>query len=173
MQGVKRKLIYVSLYEVFGMSISTFGLALLSGTAASSTGPLAVIVTSIAVTWNFIYTALFERWESRQRCRTRTLKRRVAHAVGFQLTLIVFLIPLIAWWMSISLLQALLLDLALIVFIPCYTFAFNWLFDRIFGLPTSALPVAEVAPVYTAADAPRSEQRLACSAEPLNNRAGG
>lgn len=138
MQGVKRKLVYVSLYEVIGMTFSALGLALLSGTAPSSTGPLAVIITSIAVSWNFIYTTLFERWESRQRSRTRTVKRRIAHAVGFQLTLIVFLIPLIAWWMNISLVQAFALDLALILFIPCYTFAFNWLFDRVFGLPASA-----------------------------------
>lgn len=140
MQGVKRKLVYVSLFEVFGMTFSALGLALLSGTSPSSTGPLAVAITSIAVTWNFIYTTLFERWESRQVSRTRTVKRRIAHAVGFQLTLIMFLIPLIAWWMDISLLQAFLLDLALILFIPCYTFAFNWLFDRVFGLPASALP---------------------------------
>lgn len=140
MQGIKRKLVYVSLFEVFGMTFSALGLALLSGTSPSSTGPLAVVITSIAVTWNFIYTSLFERWESRQVSRTRTVKRRIAHAVGFQLTLILFLIPLIAWWMHISLAQAFLLDLALILFIPCYTFVFNWLFDRIFGLPTSALP---------------------------------
>ena len=138
MQGVKRKLVYVSLYEVIGMTFSALGLALLSGAAPSSTGPLAVVITSIAVSWNFIYTTLFERWESRQRSRTRTVKRRIAHAVGFQLTLIVFLIPLIAWWMNISLVQAFALDLALILFIPCYTFAFNWLFDRVFGLPASA-----------------------------------
>lgn len=140
MQGVKRKLIYVSLYEVIGMTFSALGLALLSGTSPSSTGPLAVAVTTLAVTWNFIYTSLFERWEIRQPSRTRTVKRRISHAVGFQLTLIVFLIPLIAWWMNISLVQAFWLDLALIIFIPCYTFAFNWLFDRLFGLPTSALP---------------------------------
>ena len=62
MQGVKRKLVYVSLYEVIGMTFSALGLALLSGTSPGSTGPLAVIITSIAVTWNFIYTTLFERW---------------------------------------------------------------------------------------------------------------
>ena len=145
MQGVKRKLVYVSLYEVIGMTFSALGLALLSGTSPGSTGPLAVIITTIAVTWNFIYTSLFERWESRQVSRTRTVKRRIAHAIGFQLTLIVFLIPLIAWWMKISLVQAFLLDLALIIFIPCYTFVFNWAFDKIFGLPSSALPVGESA----------------------------
>ena len=102
MQGVKRKLLYVSLYEVIGMTFSALGLAMLSGTSPGSTGPLAVIITTIAVTWNFIYTTLFERWESRQPSRTRTVKRRIAHAVGFQLTLIVFLILLIAWWLDIT-----------------------------------------------------------------------
>lgn len=144
MQGLKRKLIFVTLYEMIGMTLSALTLAALSGTAPSSTGPLAVIITSIAVTWNFIFTSLFERWESRQRSRTRTVKRRIAHAVGFQLTLIVFLIPLIAWWMGISLLQAFLLDVVLIVLIPFYTFAFNWAFDRVFGLPLSALPANTV-----------------------------
>ena len=49
MQGVKRKLVYVSLYEVIGMTFSALGLALLSGTSPGSTGPLAVIITTIAV----------------------------------------------------------------------------------------------------------------------------
>ncbi|ATF89294.1 PACE efflux transporter [Burkholderia gladioli] len=139
MQGLKRKLLYVSLYEIIGMLISALGLALLSGQSPTSTGPLSVVITTIAVSWNFVYTTLFERWEARQANRTRTVGRRVLHAVGFQLTLILFLIPLIAWWMGISLAQAFLLDLALIVLIPCYTFAFNWLFDLVFGVPSSAL----------------------------------
>ncbi|MBH3136918.1 PACE efflux transporter [Serratia marcescens] len=145
MQGVKRKLVYVTAYEIIGMAISALGLALLSGHAPSSTGPLAVVITTIAVSWNFIYNYLFEWWESRQTSRTRTLKRRILHAVGFQLTLVVYLIPLIAWWMGITLWQALLLDMALIVIIPCYTFLFNWAFDKLFGLPASALPAGESA----------------------------
>ena len=145
MQGVKRKLVYVTAYEIIGMTISALGLALLSGHAPTSTGPLAVVITTIAVSWNFIYNYLFEWWESRQASRARTLKRRILHAVGFQLTLVVYLIPLIAWWMGITLWQALLLDMALIVIIPCYTFVFNWVFDKVFGLPTSALPAGESA----------------------------
>ncbi|HEJ1072711.1 PACE efflux transporter [Serratia marcescens] len=145
MQGVKRKLVYVTAYEIIGMAISALGLALLSGHAPSSTGPLAVVITTIAVSWNFIYNYVFEWWESRQASRARTLKRRILHAVGFQLTLVVYLIPLIAWWMGITLWQALLLDMALIVIIPCYTFVFNWAFDKLFGLPASALPASESA----------------------------
>ena len=134
MQGFKRRVIYVSSYEIIGLTISSLGLALLSGTQLTHTGPLAIFITTIAVSWNLI----FEAWEKRQLSRQRTVKRRIVHAIGFQLTLIVFLIPLIAWWMKISFLDAFLLDAALIVIIPIYTFIFNWSFDRIFGLPLSA-----------------------------------
>ena len=46
--------------------------------------------------------------------------------------------PLFAWWFDVSLWQALVMDLGLVVFFLCYTFAFNWGFDRVFGLPASA-----------------------------------
>lgn len=145
MQGFKRKLVYVTAYELIGMMISALGLALLSGHKPASTGPLAMIITTIAVSWNFIYNYLFEWWESHQASRTRTFRRRLLHAVGFQLTLVVYLIPLIAWWMNVSLVQAFLLDAALIVIIPCYTFVYNWIFDKLFGLPASALPATDAA----------------------------
>lgn len=138
MQGLKRRVIYVSTYEIIGLGISSLGLALLSGTQLTHTGPLSFLITTIAVSWNFIYNLIFEAWEKRQTLRQRTVKRRVAHAIGFQLTLVVFLIPLIAWWMNISFLEAFLLDAALIVIIPIYTFIFNWSFDRLFGVPLSA-----------------------------------
>ena len=142
MQGLKRKLVYVTCYELIGLSMSTLGLAYLSETQASHTGPLAVMITTIAMLWNLIFNTLFERWESRQAKRGRSVARRVAHAVGFQLTLVVYLIPLIAWSLDMTLVEALLVDMAFIVLIPCYTFAYNWVFDRIFGLPTSAMAKA-------------------------------
>ncbi|MDD1962733.1 MAG: PACE efflux transporter [Pseudomonas capeferrum] len=142
MQGVKRKLVYVTFYELIGLCMSTLGLAYLSETEASHTGPLAVMITTIAMLWNLIYNTLFERWESRQAKRGRSVGRRVAHAIGFQLTLVVYLIPLIAWWLGMSLVEAFVVDLAFIILVPCYTFAYNWAFDRIFGLPRSALATA-------------------------------
>lgn len=138
MQGLKRRVIYVSTYEIIGLGISSLGLALLSGTQLTDTGPLAFLITTITVSWNFIYNLIFEAWERRQTLRQRTVKRRIAHAIGFQLTVVVFLIPLIAWWMNISFLEAFLLDAAIIVIIPIYTFIFNWSFDRLFGVPLSA-----------------------------------
>jgi uncharacterized membrane protein len=136
-QGVLRRVVYVSIFEISGTLISAYMLAYLSGSEASHTGPLAIMISTTAVTVNLIYNWLFERWEAKQSARSRSLARRILHAIGFQATLVLFLIPLIAWWMEISLVQALLLDAVLIVFFPVYMFVFNWAFDGIFGLPDS------------------------------------
>ena len=138
MQGLKRKLVYVSLYELFAVGLTSAGLTLLEGSSPGHAGVAAVASSAIALLWNLVYTHLFEAWEARQATRGRSLRRRVAHAVGFEGGLIVMLVPLFAWWLDISLWQALLLDFGLIVFFLVYTFVFNLAFDRLFGLPASA-----------------------------------
>ena len=60
MQGIKRRIVYVSSYEIIGMVISSVRLAILAGDSVEHTGPLSVMITTIAVTWNFIYNILYE-----------------------------------------------------------------------------------------------------------------
>lgn len=136
MQGTKRRVTYVFFYEVFSFFICAMVLAVLSDTSISHTGPLSILIAVIAVTINYFYNHVFEMWEKKQISKRRTVMRRVVHAIGFQIVLVMILIPLIAWWMQISLIKAFLLDFSLMVLIPCYTFVYNYLFDHIFGLPS-------------------------------------
>ncbi len=138
LQGVKRRVLYVTLYELIAIAAATAGLALLSGQGAGHSGLVAVAASAIAVVWNLVFNWAFERWESRQAVRGRSVARRIAHALGFEGGLVITLVPLFAWWFNVSLWQAFVMDLALIVFFLCYTFVFNWFFDRAFGLPASA-----------------------------------
>ena len=68
----------------------------------------------------------------------RSLARRVAHGVGFEGGLVLWLVPLMAWWLDISLWHAFLADLGILAFFLVYTVVFTWVFDRVFGLPASA-----------------------------------
>ena len=138
LQGPKRRLLYVALYELIAIAAATLGLAALSGQGAAHSSVLAVAASVIAVVWNVIFNGLFERWEARQTQRQRTIKRRIAHAIGFEGGLVLALVPMMAWWFEVTLWQALVMDLGLIVFFLCYTFVFNWIFDRVFGVPASA-----------------------------------
>ncbi|MCG2606864.1 MAG: PACE efflux transporter [Achromobacter sp.] len=145
MQGIKRKVVYITLYEIIAIAMSTAGLALLSGNEVAHASVAAVAASAIAVVWNLVYNTLFERWEARQAKRGRSVLRRVAHAIGFEGGLVVTLVPLFAWWLNITLWQAFVLDLGLIVFFLVYTFVFNLAFDKIFGLPASAQPTPQAA----------------------------
>lgn len=139
MQGIKRRVVYISLYEGLAIVAASFGLALMSNAGLAQSGVLSVIASVIAVLWNLTFNALFERWESRQVVRGRSVRRRIAHAVGFEGGLVTVLVPVFAWFLDVSLWQALVMDLGLVVFFLIYTFVFNWGFDRVFGLPLSAV----------------------------------
>ncbi len=141
MQGIKRKVVYIGLFELIAIAVTTVGFSWFSGQGAERAGVVAVLTSAVAVAWNLAYNTAFEKWESRQTVRGRSFKRRVAHALGFEGGLTVILVPLLAWLLQVSLWQALVLDLGLIVFFLAYAFVFNLAFDHVFGLPASALPV--------------------------------
>ena len=138
MQGVKRRVIYVGLYEFIAIVLSAILLEMMSGAGAAESLGLAVAASAVAIIWNLIFNGLFERWEASRKQQGRNLGVRILHAIGFEGGLLVFLIPLVAWWYDVSLWQALLMDLGLLIFFLVYTFMFTWAFDRIFGLPASA-----------------------------------
>lgn len=137
LQGIPRRIVYVTIYEIIAIAVSSFGLAFVSGREMSQALVAAVAASAIAVTWNYIFNTYFERWEAKQAVKGRSLKRRIVHALGFEGGLIVFLVPLFAWQLQVSLWQAFVMDFGLMVFFLIYTFVFTWCFDRVFGLPIS------------------------------------
>jgi uncharacterized membrane protein len=136
--GWRRRVLYVALYEAVAIVSAAVGLAWVADRPLADAGIVSVIASVIAVVWNYLYNWAFERWEASQRERGRSLWRRVVHALGFELGLVILLVPALAWWLKVTLWQALLLDLGLVLFFLVYTFVFNWAFDRVFGLPESA-----------------------------------
>lgn len=137
-QGWKRRVVFVALYEAIAIAFCSWAFSALTGQSMGHASVLSAAASAVAVAWNVVFNHLFEAWEARQAVRGRSLQRRIAHAVGFEGGLVVFLVPLIAWWLDVSLWHALWMDLGLVVFFLCYTFVFNWMFDLVFGLPASA-----------------------------------
>lgn len=145
MQGIKRKIVYVALYEAIAIACTTVGLAGLAHHDAGAAGLAAILASATAVAWNVIYNTLFEAWEARQTKGGRSLLRRIVHAVGFEGGLVLAIVPMFAWALGTSLMDAFLLDIGLVVFFVVYSFIFNWAFDLVFGLPTAALGKAGAA----------------------------
>ena len=135
-----RRVLQAGLYEVFAIAVVGPVLSLAFNESAVSSLGLAVLLSSIALAWNYVFNAIFERWESRQAVRGRSFVRRVAHATGFEGGLAVILVPVMALWLNTSLWVAFVANLGLMAFFFVYAIVFTWCFDRVFGLPQSAAP---------------------------------
>ncbi|HCS65043.1 MAG TPA: hypothetical protein DIW64_13795 [Cellvibrio sp.] len=142
MQGIKRRVVYVGLYELVAIVLSAILLKLISNADTANSLGIAVAASAIAILWNLAFNYGFELWEKRHKHQGRSLGIRVLHAVGFEGGLVIFLVPVLAWWLEVSFIEALLLDLGLLAFFLFYTFAFNWVFDAVFGLPAAVIPTS-------------------------------
>lgn len=145
MQGPRRKVVQAVLYELVAVLFVAPVLALAFDTGLAHSGALALLLSLLALSWNMLFNSLFERWEARQRQRTRTLRRRLLHAVGFEGGLTLLVVPVMAWWLQIGWWQALVADIGLLAFFFVYAFAFQWAFDLLFGVPDSARDDAQCA----------------------------
>lgn len=154
LQGPKRKVVFVTLYELIAIAASSL-LFMAIGQSAGHSGGMAIAASTLAIVWNLTFNHLFEQWEARQSVKGRSVMRRVVHALGFEGGLAMVLIPLMAWWFGVTLWEATVMEAGLLVFFLVYTYVFNWCFDHVFGLPASASASAAVAP--------RAQGEPACS----------
>jgi uncharacterized membrane protein len=138
MSPTTRRVLQALLYEAIAIAVVGPVLSLAFDKSPTSTFGLAVVLSTMALTWNYVFNWMFERWESRQSVRGRSFARRLAHGAGFEGGLVIILLPVMSHWLDISLTTAFLANLGLLVFFFFYAIAFTWCFDRVFGLPASA-----------------------------------
>jgi uncharacterized membrane protein len=138
-----RRVLQALLYEVFAIAFVGPVLSVIFDKPATSTLGLAFVLSSIALAWSYVFNAFFERWEARQAVRGRSFARRLVHGMGFEGGLVVILVPVMALWLNISPLNAFMANLGLLAFFFVYAIAFTWAFDRVFGLPESAVERSE------------------------------
>jgi uncharacterized membrane protein len=134
-----RRVVQAVLYEGIALAAVAPTVAYMFDHSPSSALALSAAMSAIALAWNYLFNAAFEHWESGRATKGRSLALRIAHGVAFESGLTVILVPLMAYWLAVSLLAAFLADVGLLAFFFVYTVAFTWAFDKMFGLPVSAL----------------------------------
>lgn len=134
-----RRIVQAVLYEALAVGFVAPVLSLVYGQAPLSALGLTLTMSLIALAWNYGFNAAFERWEARQTVKGRSWARRVAHGTLFEGGLALILVPVMALWLGVSLWEAFVADIGILVFFLVYTVVFTWVFDRVFGLPGAAL----------------------------------
>lgn len=127
-----RRIVYVAIFELLGILCSTLILMAINQGEAMESLPVAAMVSTAAVVWNFIYNTGFEAWEYRSKIAVRTLKIRIFHAIGFEGGLVAICLPLYMLWYGVGVWMALTMEITILLFFLVYTFLFTLAFDQIF-----------------------------------------
>lgn len=129
-KSLKERFFHALGFEVLAIAICAPLGAWLLGYSLAHMGLLTLMVSLMAMTWNMVFNAIFDRAQ-RSMGFQRTLGARAVHAVLFEIGLIIAVVPLAAWWLDIGLWEAFVLDIAIVLFFLPYTFGFNWAYDHI------------------------------------------
>ena len=121
------------LFEILGIVIVTPLGAWAFDFGMGRIGAVAIIGASVATLWNYAYNLGFDHLLFRLRgSADKTVPLRIVHAFGFEGGMLVLLVPVFAWWLGVTLVQAFLMDVSFAVFYLVYTFAFTWAYDTVF-----------------------------------------
>lgn len=127
-------------FEIVGLIILIPSASLLFSFDFHAIGIMAVVGSIIATMWNYIYNLLFDHGMLKLRGDVhKTVPLRVLHAFLFQSSILLLFLPMIAWYLSMSLWEAFMMDIAVVAFYLGYTFAYNWVYDQIFPIPKADL----------------------------------
>ncbi|KPX92778.1 Uncharacterized protein ALO49_04835 [Pseudomonas savastanoi pv. retacarpa] len=127
---LRERALHASLFEIGGVILVAPLLAWLMNHSLAMMGAMTVMISTIAMLWNMLYNALFDRLRNRYGF-AMSLTTRVLHATGFEAGLILAVVPLAAWWLTISLMEAFWLDIGLLLMFLPYTMLFNWAYDAL------------------------------------------
>jgi uncharacterized membrane protein len=129
-KSIKERAFHALLFELIGVVLFAPGLAWVLGQSLGKMGAMTVMISTVAMLWNMLFNAGFDRLRARLGF-AMTLKVRALHAISFETGLIVAVVPLAAWWLSISLWEAFLLDIGLLLLFLPYTMLFNMAYDKV------------------------------------------
>lgn len=104
--------------------------AYIMDTTITAMGALTIMVATIAMMWNYLYNFAYDRLYRRFKFH-KGFFVRCAHATLFELGLIIFSVPLAAWWLSLDLVTAFMMDIGMLLFYLPYTVIYNWCYDVI------------------------------------------
>ncbi|MGR5120460.1 PACE efflux transporter [Vibrio astriarenae] len=128
--GTIERIFHAVLFEVLAVSLSICGLAFFTDHKVTSLSVTMIVIATIAMIWNLIFNYVFDRYATGDR-EKRSVRLRVLHVVLFEIGLLLFTIPAMAWILDLSLWEAFIMDVGVTIFITIYAFVFNYSYDHL------------------------------------------
>lgn len=135
---ILRRIVFVIGYETLSVVFTVVVLSSLLGHGGATSTVTAILVSTVATGWNYLWNTAFEAFERRRGVPGRGAGSRAIHAIGYEGGVLLLTIPIVALMLGVNLLEALAIEGGLLVFFLIFTVVYTWVFDRMFGLPASA-----------------------------------
>ncbi|AQS37488.1 putative membrane protein [Shewanella psychrophila] len=126
----KQRVIHTILFEALALILVVPLVILITGKETGELLKVAIGLSFYAVVWNYFYNIWFDKHFGCNRSE-RNVYIRIGHALGFEGGIIVVTLPVVSWFMGISLFSAFLLEFAFLVLFFFYAIAFNYVYDRV------------------------------------------
>lgn len=127
---LKERFFHAAGFEVLAITLVSPLAAWIMNKPLFQMGALAIMLSTLAMIWNMVYNAGFDRLWPREKV-TRGFKLRVMHALGFEGGFILIGLPPAAWMLGVSVWQALMIEIIFFLFFLPYTMAYNWVYDKV------------------------------------------
>lgn len=96
---------------------------------------IAITGSIMATIWNYVFNIAFDKSLIKFTSSTfKTPMIRVLHVLLFEGGLLILYLPMVSWYLGITLLQAFIMDASLVGFYLVYTFSYNWAYDKLFPI---------------------------------------
>lgn len=125
------------LFEIIGLAICAPLASLILDKGIAQVGSLSIVLSLTAMGVNYVYNLVFDVALVRlgRPVNVRPPWLRAIHAILFETSLIILTVPMIAWWLDMTLLTAFITDIGFTLFFLVYAFLYNWAYDTIFPMP--------------------------------------
>ncbi|OOF63001.1 hypothetical protein BKL51_08955 [Rodentibacter sp. Ppn85] len=130
MMTLKERLLHSALFEIGAVGVSATVMLLVSPEKGGAALGVGILISLVAMAWNLIFNSIFDKIFTAPR-ETRGLGMRIFHTVMFEGGLLVATIPMIAYFLQLTLWQALMADIGLTILIMVYALIFNWIYDNV------------------------------------------
>lgn len=123
------------MFEVIGLLIIMFIFNQL-GFQLGHVGTMGLAFSIIATGWNYVYNIGFDKYLlKRYGTVKKTVLIRIVHSLLFEGGLLFITVPLMAWFLSVSMLDAIVMDMGMVVFYLVYAYIYNVAYDALFPVP--------------------------------------
>lgn len=128
--SLKERVLHALLFELLAILIFILAVTLTTPHQTEAVTVVIILISSIAVVWNFIFNWIFDRFFTAAR-EQRSWRLRTFHTLAFEGGLLLFTLPVVAYILQIDWWRAFMLDIGLTLLIVVYTFCFNWAYDHL------------------------------------------